>query len=265
MSQEINKEVARCAEENIPAALATVVEATGSTPGRVGAKMLVYADGKIMGTVGGGCLEAAVIEEARHAIRKGQPRLSSYSLNPEAAGGIGMVCGGKVTVFIEPVLPKPHLVIAGGGHIAQEIFWLAKRLKFEVSVIDDRTEFASADRFPGADRLIVSDIGEALRSLPVHAQTYIVIVTRGHRYDEEALQAVLGSPAAYIGMIGSRKKIKTIYGNLENKGVAPELLEQVYAPIGLDLGGNEPAEIAVGVMAQILQVRYKGKADRIGK
>jgi xanthine dehydrogenase accessory factor len=263
MSQEIIKAAARCAEENIPAALATVVETTGSTPGRVGAKMLVFADGKIMGTVGGGGLEAAVIEEARHAIKSGRPRLSGYSLTPEQAGGLGMVCGGKATVYIEPVLPKPHLVIAGGGHIAKEIYWLAKRLNFEVSVIDDREEFANKERFPDADRLVVSDIAETLRSLPVHAQTYIAIVTRGHKYDEEALHAVLGTPAAYIGMIGSRRKIKTVYSSLENKGVDPELLKQVYAPIGLDLGGNEPAEIALAIMAQILQVQNRGKADRL--
>ncbi len=241
---------------HIPVVLTTVVESSGSAPGRAGAKMLVFADGKTHGTVGGGCLEGAVIEEARQALKRGQPRLGHYNLTEKEASGLGMACGGKVTVFIEPLLPGPRLLIAGGGHIAQSLCPLAKNLGFEVSVVDDREEFANRDKFPQADELLVGDIAEILSKQDIHRQVYVVIVTRGHHFDEAALEAVLPSAAAYIGMIGSRRKVEAIYAKLVQKGVERSQLERVCAPIGLDIGGDTPEEIALSILAQIQQVRY---------
>jgi xanthine dehydrogenase accessory factor len=259
MDKEILSTILYCVEENRPVVLATVVEATGSTPGRVGVKMLVLDDGGIKGTIGGGCLEAAVIEEAKHVLENGKPKLCRYDLTGSEAAWLGMVCGGKVTVFIEPVFAPDRLIIAGGGHIAQNLCRLAKMVNFEVTVMDDREEFANRDRFPDADHLLVGDMGELIKQQQVHSQTYVVIVTRGHSFDELCLEAVVDSPAAYVGMIGSRKKVKLVFANLHNKGVPLSRLEKVFAPIGLDLGGNSPAQIAVSIMAQIIQVQNHGK------
>ncbi len=250
------EEVVECLKENKPAALATVTGVTGSTPARVGAKMLVYADGTTLGTIGGGKLEAEVIKAAGQAINNMEPFFSDYSLNADDAG---MVCGGGASVFIEPLLPASQLLIAGAGHVSQYVARLGKMLGFEVAVVDDRPEFANKEFFPEADRLIVNDIGQALAEYKITVNTYIVIVTRGHQYDESALERVVNSNAAYIGMIGSKNKVKTIFDNLRRKGIKDASLDKVYAPIGLKLGGKKPPEIAVSILAEILQVRYGKK------
>jgi len=251
------QELDRCLKDNIPVALATVTSVSGSAPGRVGAKMLIYENGSIKGSVGGGCLEAAVIEEAKYALDTKKPRCSDYNLDKDDAAGLGMVCGGKITVFIEPWLSEPELIIVGAGHISQYLAHLAKLLSFRVVVIDDREDFANPERFPETDNLIVDDIEQALSQYKLSPHHYIVIVTRGHQFDESALEQVISSDAAYIGMIGSRKKIKTIYDNLQEKGISTEQLEKVYAPIGLKLGGNSPAEVALSIAAQLVQIRHQ--------
>ncbi|MGI6097567.1 MAG: XdhC family protein [Dethiobacteria bacterium] len=260
-SRTLLEEAVRCLKDNKPAALATVIRAAGSTPVRVGAKMLVYADGTIQGSIGGGKLEAQVIEEARQAILSRKPNFFEYRLKADDAAGLGMVCGGEVSVFIEPLFSAPELLIAGAGHISQYLSQLGKMLGFQVVVVDDREDFANKERFPEADRLIVNNIEQTLAEYEISANTFIVIVTRGHQYDQEALEKVLDSEAAYFGMIGSREKVKTVFDNLRSKGFKEELLNKVYAPIGLKLGGKNPAEIAVSIIAEILQVRYAQKKE----
>jgi len=260
-SKLIMQELLRCLDQNRPVALATVVSTSGSTPSRAGSKMLIYEDGSIMGTVGGGCLEAAVIEEARQVIKKGEPRYTYYSLDQDEAAGLGMACGGEVTVFIDSFISGPELVIVGAGHISQYLARMAKMLDFYVTVIDDREDFASVERFPEADHLIAANIAEALEKLRISENTYLAILTRGHKYDQIALEKVACSHAAYIGMVGSRNKIKTVLDNLKEKGLPSSDLDKVYAPIGLDLGGNTPAEIALSIAAEIVKNRYGGGRD----
>ncbi len=259
----IMEELLLCLEQKRPAALVTVVSASGSTPSRPGAKMLVYEDGSILGTVGGGALEARLIEEAGRVIKKGEPFYASYSLNSNDAAGLGMVCGGEVSAFIDCFVTGPEMVIVGAGHISQDLARMAKMLDFKVTIIDDREDYACEERFPEADQLIAADIGSALDNLKITENTYLALLSRGHKHDQVALEKVACSDAAYIGMIGSRSKIKTVFENLRQKGFADSDLEKVHAPIGLDLGGNTPAEIALSIAAEIVKVRYsRGDVDR---
>ncbi len=255
--EEIYTAVLDCLKKDTPVSLVTVVDASGSTPGKVGNKMLVYRDGSTRGTVGGGRLEALVIEAAQEVIETGRARLSGFTLNNEDAASIGMVCGGRISVFIEPVAMGPKLVIAGGGHISKCLCPLAKSLGYSVTVIDDRQEFVNEERFPAADRLEVGNIVDCLGAMEINRRTYLVIVTRGHACDEEALHAVVNKPAAYIGMIGSQRKVELVFRNLEEKGVSAAALRKVRAPIGLDIGGDTPMELALSIMAQLQQVRYE--------
>lgn len=248
--------LSRCLEENRPAALVMVVSASGSSPARPGAKMLVHEDGSILGTVGGGALEARLVEEAIRVMREGEPFYGTYSLNNDDAAGLGMVCGGEVSVFIDYYAGGPELIIVGAGHIARDLARMAAMLNFRITVLDDREDYASAERFPEADRLVVEDIDKALDDIRITHNTYLAILSRGHKYDQVALEKVAGSDAAYIGMIGSQSKINTVFDNLRQKGFKDSDLEKVHAPIGLDLGGKAPAEIALSIAAEILKVRY---------
>ncbi len=263
-NKEIIKELSRCIEENIPTALATVVKSSGSTPAQAGAKMLVYEDGKSQGTVGGGSLEMQVIKDAVDAINNSCAGFFKYDLTGKDAAELGMVCGGKVTVFIEPYLEPPHMLIIGAGHISLYLARLAKMMEFKVTVLDDREEFANRERFPDANRILVQDIEEGLAGFSIAGNTYIVIVTRGHSHDEAALEKVVDSDARYIGMIGSKVKTRKVFENLVNKGVSKELMQRVYAPIGLNLGGNSPEEIALSIMAQVLRVKNMGPVKMEG-
>ncbi|MFO7951547.1 MAG: XdhC/CoxI family protein [Bacillota bacterium] len=260
-SKLITQELLRCLEQNKPAALVTIVSTTGSTPARPGAKMIIYADGSITGTIGGGRLEAAVIEEARKVIQEGEPRYTHYSLNQDEAASLGMACGGTVNVFIDPIMASPEMVIIGAGHISQYLAQIVKMLDFNVTVIDDRKDFANQEKFPGADNIIAGNIATVLADYKISENTYLVILTRGHQDDQAALEKVACSKAAYIGMIGSKNKVKTVFDNLKQNGFPSSSLERVHAPIGLNLGGNTPAEIALSIAAEIIKVRYQ-KGDQ---
>ncbi len=259
---ENNQAIFRRVLENLHAdksvALITVVESTGSTPSVPGAKMVVYENGSIEGTIGGGALEKKAIEDGLNAIKNHQCRFIERKLTNQDAEDLGMVCGGQVKLFIEPIIKAPNLLLVGGGHIAQEITKIAHPLNFHITVLDDRKDFANQENFPRADETICDEIVNALKDYPITSNTYIVIVTRGHAKDQEALQQVVDSSAAYIGMIGSQKKIETVFQNMRNEGHNEKQLEKVYAPIGLDLGGNTPAEIAVSIIAEIIQVKNRG-------
>ncbi|HIP97473.1 MAG TPA: hypothetical protein EYH32_09710 [Anaerolineae bacterium] len=254
----IYQAAASAVERGEAVALATIVRVAGSTPRGVGTKMLIHADGTIEGTIGGGALEARVIAAAREALYKGEPRLVSFTLRDAGAGDPG-ICGGEADVFIDVLVSHPTLLIVGAGHVAVPVAELGALLGFRTVVLDDRAEFANAERFPRADELIVGDVPTELARFPVNAQTHVVIVTRGHAQDEAALQAVLDSPAAYIGMIGSRRKVRTVFDHLRAVGVSGDALARVRAPIGLDIGAETPAEIAVSIVAEIVMLRRGGR------
>lgn len=255
---DIYEEILRMKNAGQVGALATIVSAQGSTPREVGAKMLIRSDGSILGTIGGGALENAVRQEAQKAIQEEKPRTLHYDLTGKEAAGLGMICGGKVDVYIEPIVPKPEVFIFGAGHISLHLAKLSATVGFQVTVIDDRTEFANKDRFPDAQAVIAEAFPLAQSRLQPNRSSYIVIVTRGHQFDQEVLEWALGTEAKYIGMIGSRRKIQTVFENLQKKGVSPKKLEHVHAPIGLDIGALTPEEIAVSIVAEMIQVR-RGK------
>jgi xanthine dehydrogenase accessory factor len=252
---DIYQEIVRIKEEGLEAALVTIVSASGSTPREEGAKMLVKPDGTIAGTIGGGSLEAQVIEEAVAVIKQGKPKHIHFTLSDKEAGEVGMICGGDVELFIEPILTSPTMYIFGGGHISLPLAQMAKLLGFKIAIIDDRPDFASAERFPEAETIVADDFSKAFSRLKIDKTSYIVIVTRGHQHDELVLNWAVGTPAKYIGMIGSKTKVKTIFNHLLAKGVSQEKLDSVHSPIGLEIGAQTPEEIAVSILAEIIQVK----------
>jgi xanthine dehydrogenase accessory factor len=252
---DIYQEIVRIRAEGEEAALVTIVSASGSTPREEGTKMLVKADGSIIGSVGGGGLEAQLIKEAIKVIGQGKPKQLHTSLAAKEAEEEGMVCGGELDVFIEPILTSPTLYIFGGGHISLYLARIGKLLGFRIAVIDDRAEFATADRFPEADTILAEDFAKAFPKIKIDKSSYIVIVTRNHQYDEVVLEWAVGTGAKYIGMIGSKIKNKTIFSHLLKKGIAKKQLDRVHAPIGVVINAQTPEEIAVSIMAEIVKVR----------
>jgi len=238
-----------------PAALVTVVSTRGSTPQKAGARMLVHADGRIVGTIGGGCLEAEMTRRARQAIVDRRAELASYDLTPAEAGEDGLVCGGRMQVFIEPIEGTPVLCLFGAGHVAQPLSRMARACGFRVEVADDRAKFANAERFPDADLLVVDDFPSAAARMTLGPNTFAVVVTRGHQGDAVALESALKHDLRFIGLLGSRTKIVHIFAALAEKGVASERLATVHAPLGLEIGAQTPEEIAVSILAEMIAVR----------
>jgi len=251
---DIYQEIVRIKAEGEEAALVTVVLATGSTPREEGAKMLVRADGSILGTIGGGSLEAQVIEEAVKVIKQSKPKRLHFALTAKKVEEEGMLCGGELEVFIEPILTPPTLYLFGGGHISLPLAKMGKLLGFKIAVIDDRAEFANPDRFPEAGIVLAEDYTKTFSKLKIDKSSYIVIVTRNHQYDNMVLEWAVGTPAKYIGMIGSKTKVKTIFSHLLAKGITNQQLDRVYAPIGLEIKAQTPEEIAISILAEIVKV-----------
>lgn len=239
------------------AALCTVVGSQGSTPRHVGSKMLVYPDGRFIGTVGGGDLEHRVLDEAWMAMADGQPRHLSYNMSDPSRGDPG-VCGGQVEVFVEPILPPPTLVVIGAGHVGKAVVHLAKWLGFRVAASDDRTEFCTPEATPGADAFYPVEMGKLPEHLELTPRTYIVITSRGSSVDAAGLPPLLASRAAYIGVIGSKRRWATTVKALKEKGVPDEQIERVHSPMGLELNAETPEEIAVSIMAEVLMIRDRG-------
>ena len=256
MNQEVFAAVAEALERGEPAALVTIVSTTGSTPQRVGAKMLVFPDGRIVGTIGGGCYENDAFWKAREAITSGKPQLLHYELDDDFAQETGLICGGQMSVYIEPVEPSPELYVIGAGHVGYQLAIMAQDLGFQVHVVDDREKFASRERFPKATEVVTEDIPAwlARTTLPTHA--YVVIVTRGHTNDLDALRALAPRELRYLGLIGSRAKVARISDQLLSEGMAPEILTAVHAPIGLDIGAVTPQEIAVSILSELIAVKH---------
>jgi xanthine dehydrogenase accessory factor len=237
------------------AALVTIVATRGSTPQRVGAKILVYADGRTVGTIGGGCYENDACGKARESLRTRQARIVAYDLSDDIAEDHGLICGGHMQVFIEPLDPSPALYLVGAGHVSQPIARTATMVGFRVHVLDDREKYASRERFPDAASLTVDTIADWLSRADLPASAYVVVVTRGHSHDLEALRALAGRPFRYVGMIGSRSKVAKVTDALIGAGVSAEWLRRVHAPIGLQIGAVTPEEIAVSIVAEMVAVR----------
>jgi xanthine dehydrogenase accessory factor len=254
MDSEIYRAVAGALDRGDAAALVTIVATSGSTPQRVGAKMLAYADGRTEGTIGGGCYENDALGKAREAIRLHRPQLVHYTLNDELAAESGLICGGQMDVYIEPLEPAAHLYLVGAGHVSLELARVAQQVGFRTHVLDDRAKFASEERFPGAE-VIVDEIAHWLGQASFPPGAFIVVVTRGHRYDLDAMRLLVGRECRYLGLIGSRAKVLRIFDALLAEGTPKERLEQVHAPIGLDIGAVSPAEIAVSIAAELIAAR----------
>jgi xanthine dehydrogenase accessory factor len=236
-------------------ALVTVVRARGSTPQRVGAKMLVFADGRTIGTIGGGCYENDAFWKARAALASGKSSVQHYELNDDFAQENGLVCGGQMDVHIDPLEPTAHLYVVGAGHVAFHLGRMAAEAGFRVHVVDDREKFASRERFPSADEVLVEPIPAWLHRVELPATAYVVVVTRGHVHDLEAMRALAARDLKYLGLIGSRAKVRRICDFLIEEGLPPECLDRVHAPIGLDIGAVAPAEIAVSILAELIAAR----------
>ncbi len=263
MSVDIYERIVELRRAGRRAALATIVKRLGSTPRKDHAKMLILDDGTSVGSVGGGCVEAAVWEAGRTAIAEGRAQLVRYELNDDDAENEGLICGGTVEVFVEPLLPDPKLVILGAGHLGRAISDIVQPLGFQVTVVDDRDSFVTPARFPGA-KVACQPFESGLGAFNVNAHTFILIVTRGHRHDQVALEHAIQTPARYVGMVGSRRKIALLVNNLLAKGYSPDAFRRLYAPIGLDIGSETPEEIAVSVAAELIALQ-KGTHQRSEK
>jgi xanthine dehydrogenase accessory factor len=257
MPEDIYELIVELRKQEKRAALATIVMRKGSTPRRDPAKMLIYEDGTQVGTIGGGCVEAEVCREALAVIGAEKAKLLSFDLTEDDAEESGLLCGGVMEVYVEPLLPDPMLFIFGAGHIGQCTAGIARTLGFRVSVIDDRIKYANSDRFPSADHLYVEPWDEVFRKLPVNSTSYILIATRGHQFDFACLRYALTTTARYIGLLGSRRKTKLLFQALEKEGVDPAGFERVHAPVGIDIGSETPEEIAVSIAAELIAVRKK--------
>ena len=257
MNKEVFAAVSEALEKGEAAALVTIVSTTGSTPQRVGAKMLVYSDGRTVGTIGGGCYENDAFWKAREAIAQRKPQLVKYELSDDFAQETGLICGGQMDVYIEPIEPSPELYVIGAGHVGFHLARVAHEVGFVVHIVDDREKFANADRFPNAAEIVVDDIPQWLERTPLPPHAYVVVVTRGHTNDLEAMRALAPRDLRYLGLIGSRAKVARIYDELLKDGRLPtERLERVHAPIGLDIGAVTPQEIAVSIIAELIAVKH---------
>jgi xanthine dehydrogenase accessory factor len=262
---DIYEEIVRLKKAGKSAALATVISAKGSTPREEGSKMLVRQDGTILGSIGGGNLEALVQKASLEIIASGKAQTIHYDLSGKDAAEVGMICGGVTDILIEPIIPAPVLYIFGAGHISIPLSIIGKMLDFAVTVIDDRREFANKDRFPAVDEIYAEDMKQVFNKLNVNESSYIVIVTRGHAHDEVVLEWAITTPAYYIGMIGSKTKNTTIFNHLKQRGVSQETLGRVHAPIGLSIYAETPEEIAVSIMAEIIKEKRASSPNGAAK
>ncbi len=257
----IYEEIVKLQREGRSGAVATIVNSRGSIPSFQSAKMLIRDDGSIAGTIGGGCVEAEVWQAAREVIAQEKPRSLTFDLNQDPKYDTGLVCGGTLEIFIEPVLPVPLLYIFGAGHVAVELFKAARNAGFDCIVTDDREAYANAERFPNARDIVAKDFDEALTDLTPRESSYIVIATRGHRDDMRVLRWAVQTPARYVGMVGSKRKAITVFRELTREGLNPELFGRVHSPVGLDIGAVTPEEIAVAIVAELVAVRRR--AERV--
>jgi xanthine dehydrogenase accessory factor len=258
---DLYEEIVTLRRQGRRGAVATIVSARGSIPSFKTAKMLVRDDGSIVGTIGGGCVEAEVWQAAREVMESEKPRTLSFDLNQDPKYDTGLVCGGTVEVFVEPVLPPASLYIFGGGHVALNLYRVAQNAGFEVTVVDDRAAYASRERFPDAKEVVAEDFEKAMQKLDPSEASYIVITTRGHRDDMRVLRWAVQTRARYVGMIGSKRKTISIFRELTKEGIPDHVFDRVHAPVGLDIGAVTPEEIAVAITAELIAIRRNVERD----
>jgi xanthine dehydrogenase accessory factor len=251
---DLFEEIVKMRRAGQRAALATIVHTNGSIPSYESSRMLVREDGSIAGTIGGGCVEAEVWAAAKEVMQKEVPRKMVFNLNNEASYDNGLICGGTVEIFVEPILPQPMLYLFGGGHVSMAVAKAANSAGFAVGVVDDRDAFANLERFPMAAEVFTS-YDAAFEKIQPSASTYLVIVTRGHKEDMRVLAWAVRTGARYVGMIGSKRKVLAVYKALEKEGYRPEEFERVFAPMGLEIGALSPEEIAISIAAELVAVR----------
>src|SRR5579862_4415137 len=254
---DIYEQIVELRKQGRRGAVATIVNVRGSIPSFQTAKMLVRDDGSILGTIGGGCVEADVWQAAREVMASEKPRTLTFDLNQDPKFDTGLVCGGTLEIFIEPVMPTPLLYIFGAGHVGNELSKAATRAGFDVIVTDDRDVYANKERFPEASEIIAEDYDKALVRLTPNEASYIVIVTRGHHDDMRVLRWAVQTNAKYIGMVGSKRKAITVFRELVKEGLKPELFERVHSPVGLDIGAITPEEIAISITAELIALRRR--------
>ncbi len=257
---DIYEEIVELRRAGRRGALATIVNVRGSIPSFKTAKMLVRDDGSIIGTIGGGCVEAEVWQAAREVMEEEKPRTLTFDLNQNPKYDTGLVCGGTLEIFVEPVLPVPVLYLFGAGHVAFNLYKVAHNAGFDVVVVDDRESYANRERFPEAREIFAADFEQTFTKLTPSESSYIVIVTRGHRDDMRILRWAVETQARYVGMIGSKRKVISIYRELQKEGMPAHLFERVHAPIGLDIGAITPEEIAIAITAEMIAVRRHAEA-----
>jgi xanthine dehydrogenase accessory factor len=258
---DIYEEIVKLRREGRRGAVATIVNVRGSIPSFETAKMLVRDDGSVAGTIGGGCVEAEIWQAAREVMESEKPRTLTFNLNQDPKYDTGLVCGGTLDIFVEPVLPPALLYIFGAGHVSVNLYKVARSAGFDVTVVDDRETYANRERFPEAKEIIAEDFDRAMARLNPGEAAYLVIVTRGHRDDMRVLRWAVQTPARYIGMIGSRRETITIFKELTKEGLSPELFKRVHAPVGLDIGAITPEEIAVAITAELIAARRRVERD----
>jgi xanthine dehydrogenase accessory factor len=258
---DIYEEVVRLRRLGQKCALATIVQVNGSIPSYESAKLLVREDGSMLGTIGGGCVEAEVWNAARDVMQNERPRHMNFSLGQDAAYDNGLICGGQLSVFIEPVVPQPRLYIFGAGHISKSISKIATMAGFATVIVDNREAFANPERFPEADEVFAEEYEDVFPKLPIRDTSYLVIVTRGHRDDMRVMRWAVGTNAKYIAMIGSKRKVIGVVKELEKEGIPREAFERAFAPMGLDIGAITPEEIAVSIVAEMIAVRRAPESD----
>jgi xanthine dehydrogenase accessory factor len=256
---DLFEEIVRMRRVGQRGALATIVHTNGSIPSYESSRMLVREDGSIAGTIGGGCVEAEVWAAAKEVMHKEAPRKMVFNLNNEATYDNGLICGGTLEVFVEPILPQPILYLFGGGHVSMAVAKAASAAGFGICVVDDREAFANAERFPMAQE-IYPTYEDAFEKIRPNAASYLIIVTRGHKEDMRVLGWAVRTPARYVGMIGSKRKVLSVYKALENDGYRPEEFQRVYAPMGLEIGALAPEEIAISIVAELIAVRRNAES-----
>ena len=252
---EILKELNQLMEKGDSAALATIIAGEGSTPRKIGAKMLIRPDGSTMGTIGGGIVEAQVIKRAVASIKNRCLEVASYNLRAINDPDTDMRCGGSMTVMIEPVIPPDPVFIFGGGHVGFAIYNILSTLDFNITIVDDRKLYAASKRFPLAKKVLCAPFDKAFEKIAINEQSYIIICTRAHKNDEDCLRQAFKTPACYIGMLGIRTKVAAFKKILQEDGVPKRRINQLHSPIGLSIGAVTPEEIAVSVAAEPLHFR----------
>jgi xanthine dehydrogenase accessory factor len=252
---DIFEEIVAAKKAGVPVVMATVIESLGSAPREEGARMLVKKDGSTTGTIGGGAIEKKIVDEALLLMSAGTPKLFRCELKD-----IGMSCGGGMSVFLEPLLPAAQLIIFGAGHIGCALSQIGRMLDFNVTVVDNRGEFANREHLPHADTIIAEDYQKVLENFVSSENSYIIIVTHKHAHDFEILEQLIHKPFCYLGMIGSRSKVAKAFQQLRDKGTSEEIIKKIYSPVGISIGASTPAEIAISIAAELVAVRSGAKA-----